>query len=516
MLTPQEKPPTAVPATAQQVGEALSPWDWTEPAVWTERMLTALVEGVKGGKWFRLIDKVYAERNLLASYSKVAANKGAPGVDHVTTEAYGNDLEKQTGKVSEALRGGTYQPQAIRRVYIDKPGSNEQRPLGIPTVRDRVVQGAVRHVIEPIFEKEFAEHSYGFRPRRGCKDALRQVDCLLKSGFVYVVDADLKSYFDTIPHDRLMNRVRGRIADGRVLQLIESFLKAGIMEGLVEWEPEAGAPQGAVLSPLLSNIYLNPLDHQMAAQGYEMVRYADDFVILCRSQAEAEQALTIVRQWCEAEGLTLHPTKTRIVAARTEGFDFLGYRFQTTRRGRQTRWPRKKSDQKLKDTLRTKTKRANGRSLRVIIADVNRTLQGWFGYFQHSCRSTFSKLDRWVRVRLRSILRKRSGGTGLGRGSDHQRWPNAYFAVQGLYSLELACAAASQPPNEAPPQTDKACWPRGSRRIEKAPVEPMLRSAGAASFLPRSGGGPVGPMSTGANDECTTFGRRCHPEACDA
>jgi RNA-directed DNA polymerase len=313
-------------------------------------------------------------------------------------------------------------------------------------VRDRVVQAAVRHVLEPIFEKEFAAHSYGFRPRRGCKDALRRVDALLKDGYVYVVDADLKSYFDTIPHGRLMSRLREHIADGRVLQLIESFLTAGILDGLEEWEPEAGAPQGAVLSPLLSNIYLNPLDHHLAAQGYQMVRYADDFVILCRSQSEADQALAQVRQWCEAEGLTLHPTKTRIVDVRTEGFDFLGYRFQTTRRGRLTRWPRKKSEQKLKATLRAKTKRTNGHSLQVIIADVNVTLRGWFGYFQHSCRSTFGFVDSWVRMRLRSILRKRSGRQGRGRGRDNQRWPNAFFAAQGLYSLVAAHASVSQSP----------------------------------------------------------------------
>ncbi len=213
---------------------------------------------------------MWKERNLRVSHSKVAANQGAPGVDHVTVEAFADDLDANVAKLTKALQEGTYQPQAIRRTYIDKPGSQEQRPLGIPTVRDRVVQGAVRHVIEPIFEKEFATHSYGFRPRRGCKDALRRVDELLKQGYAYVVDADLKSYFDTIPHDRLMSRLRERIADGRMLQLIESFLKAGIMDGLKEWEPEAGAPQGAVLSPLLSNIYLNPLDHQMAAQGWQM------------------------------------------------------------------------------------------------------------------------------------------------------------------------------------------------------------------------------------------------------
>lgn len=446
MATPSDQPPSAVPATATQGGPIRDRWAWTEPAVWTERMLTALEQGVKGGVWFSLMDKVFAERNLRAATAKVVANAGAPGVDHVTVEAFFDQLDTNVAKLTAALRDGSYEPQAIRRVYIPKPGSTEQRPLGIPTVRDRVVQAAVRHVLEPIFEKEFAEHSYGFRPGRGCKDALRQVDALLKHGYGWVVDADLKSYFDTIPHERLLSRLRERIADGRVLGLIESFLKAGILDGLKEGEPEAGAPQGAVLSPLLSNIYLNPLDHQVAAQGYRMVRYADDFVILCRSQAEAEQALAAIRQWCAAEGLQLHPTKTRIVEVRTAGFDFLGYHFQTTRRGQLVHWPRKKSLDKLKDRIRTKTKRTDGRSLRCILADLNRTLRGWFEYFKHSYRTTFATVDGWVRMRLRSILRKRAGRTGCGRGLDHQRWPNAYFAEHGYFSLEAAFAEARQPP----------------------------------------------------------------------
>ena len=272
----QEDRPSSVPATATQGGDVRGRWSWTEPAVWTERMLTALEQGVQGGVWFSLIDKVLAPSNLASSAAHVVGNGGAAGVDHVGVEEFARDLAANVAKLSTALRGGTYEPQAIRRTYIPKPGSNEQRPLGIPTVRDRVVQGAVRHVLEPIFEKEFAAFSYGFRPQRGCKDALRRVDEFLQQGFVYVVDADLKSYFDTIPHDRLMGRLRERIADGRVLGLIESFLKAGILDGLTEWEPAAGAPQGAVLSPLLSNIYLNPLDHLMAQEGLEMVRYADD------------------------------------------------------------------------------------------------------------------------------------------------------------------------------------------------------------------------------------------------
>jgi RNA-directed DNA polymerase len=445
MTTPREERPTAVPETATQGGEVLDRWSWTERVVWTERMLTALEEGVKGDVWFSLIDKVWSERNLRASCGKVAANGGAPGVDHVTVEEFERDLDANVAKLMAGLREGSYEPQAIRRVHIPKPGSSEQRPLGIPTVRDRVVQGAIRHVIEPIFEKEFATHSYGFRPGRGCKDALRRVDELMKNGYVYVVDADLKSYFDTIPHERLMSRLRDRIADGRLLRLIETFLKAGLMAGLEEGEPEAGVPQGAVLSPLLSNIYLNPLDHQMAARGFEMVRYADDFVILCRTQAEADQALSQVRQWCEAEGLKVHPDKTRIVDVRQEGFDFLGYHFVTTRRGVLTRWPRKKSLGKLKDTIRAKTKRTSGRALRWIVADVNRTLRGWFGYFQHSHCTTFADVDRWVRGRLRSILRQRAGRCGRGRGRDHQRWPHGYFAAHGYYSLQAAYAAVCHP-----------------------------------------------------------------------
>src|SRR3954471_19610381 len=437
---PPEDRPSAVPAVAQQDGDALARWGWTEPAVWTERMLTALEEGVKGGKWFRLIDKVYAERNLLAGYGAVAANRGAPGVDHVTVEAFADDLEANVAKLVAALRGGTYQPQAIRRVYIPKPGSNEQRPLGIPTVRDRVVQAALRHVVEPIFEKDFAEHSYGFRPGRGCKDALRRVDALLKAGYVHAVDADLKGYFDSIPHDRLMMRLKEKIADGPVLTLIEAFLKARILDDLEEWTPTAGAPQGAVLSPLLSNIYLDPLDHLMARAGFAMVRYADDFVILCRTPEEANRALELVRTWVSENGLTLHPTKSKVVDARTEGFDFLGYHFEGGER-----WPREKSLAKFKDTIRAKTRRTHGDSLPQIITSLNRTLRGWFEYFKHSRRWIFPELDGFIRRRLRALLLKRAKRRGTGHGLANRHWPNAFFARHGLFSLEQAHARARQP-----------------------------------------------------------------------
>ena len=237
-----------------------------------------------------------------------------------------------------------------------------------------------------------------------------------------------------------MERVREKIADGKVLALIEAFLKQKVMDGLASWTPEDGTPQGAVISPLLANLYLNPLDHEMAEAGMEMVRYADDFVILCRSAQEAHEALARVQHWMQAAGLQLHPEKTRIVdASQPGGFDFLGYHFE-----RGWKWPRKKSLKKVKDTLRAKTKRTNGHSLACIIADVNRTLRGWFEYFKHSHPNTFGSLDRWIRMRLRSILRKRHGGKGRGRGADHQRWLNAFFAEQGLFSLAAARASAAQ------------------------------------------------------------------------
>lgn len=432
----------AVSHGARQAEDIRARWAWVEPSVWTDRMLAALEDGVKGGKWFSLVDKVHSVENLRSAFAKVKKNRGAAGVDHQTLEMFEAKREENLEHLAESLRAGTYRPGAIRRVYIPKPGTKEQRPLGIPTVRDRVVQAGMRHVLEPIFERDFSAHSYGFRPGRGCKDALRRVDGLLRQGCTWVVDADLKSYFDTIPHRRLMDRVQAKVSDGRVLGLIEAYLKAEVMDTLSAWEPEEGCPQGAVLSPLLSNIYLDELDHKMARLGYEMIRYADDFVILCRSEQEALEALDRVRQWTAEAGLTLHPDKTRIVdATQRGGFDFLGYHFE-----RGYRWPRKKSLAKLKNTLRVQTRRNNGHSLTDIIRSVTATLRGWFGYFKHSHWTTFKPLDQWVRMRLRSILRRRHGRRGRGRGRDHQRWPNAFFADRGLFSLTAAYETVRHPP----------------------------------------------------------------------
>ena len=376
----QTTQPTTVPAGATPVGAVRARWAWTAPEVWTERMLTALEQGVRGGRWYPLMDKVCAVATLRAAFARVKANRGAAGVDHVTVAMYATRLDANLTALSQSLRDGTYRPQAIRRHWIPK-GPRERRPLGIPTVRDRVVQTALRLVLEPIFDVTFAPHSYGFRPRRGAKDALRRVEALLRAGARYVVDADLQAYFDTIPHAPLRAGVAAKVSDSRVLALVDAFLHQPIFEGLQQWTVDEGTPQGAVISPLLANLYLDPLDHAMADAGYERVRYADDFVVLCRTAEDAQRVLVIVQRWTEAAGLQLHPEKTHLVAMQQPGgFDFLGYHFE-----QRYRLPRKKSLTKLKDTVRQKTARTNGHSLAVIIADVNRTLRGWFGYSTQSC-----------------------------------------------------------------------------------------------------------------------------------
>jgi len=434
---------SAVPARAKQGtdatgGERRGLW-WAEASIWTERMVSALENGVKGGKWFSLVDKVIRPATLEAAWQRVARNKGAAGVDGQSTERFAIHAERYLRELQASLADGSYRPQPVKRVEIPK-GDGKTRPLGIPVVKDRIVQAALKMVIEPIFEVQFRPGSYGFRPGRGCKDALREVDRLLKEGYTHVVDADLKGYFDSIPHDRLMALVAGSISDGRVLALIESFLKQDIMKGLERWQPTAGTPQGAVISPLLANLYLHPLDLLMEQSGVQMVRYADDFVLLCRTEADAQVALRVVAAWVAENGLTLHPDKTRIGDSREpgKGFDFLGYRFEAGKR-----LVRKKSLMTLKDKVRSRTGRSRGVSLERIIDDLNPMLRGWFGYFRHAAPGVFSFVDGFVRRRLRAVLRKQDKRPGIGRcKADHQRWPNAFFAERGLFTLQTACAMA--------------------------------------------------------------------------
>jgi RNA-directed DNA polymerase len=444
-----------VVATPQPAEDTRAPWGWGERTVWTERRLTRLTSGESADRvWFRLGDKTDAPANLASAFHKVWKKGGSAGADAQTVGHFARHAEEELSRLAEQLSDGTYRPQPVRRAWIPKPGSQEKRPLGIPAVRDRIVQGALRHVLEPIFETEFAspreiaaadrggcgralisrgEPSYGFRPGRGAKDALRRGDTRLQAGHVWVVDADLKSYCDTIPHDRWLARVTARVADGRVLALGAGFLRAGVLEENKGWRPtEWGTPQGGVLSPLLANLYLDPLDQRMEQAGYERVRYADDFVILGRSAVEADTVLAAVRAWGAEAGLTWHPEKTRGVdATQRGGFDFLGYHFE-----RGMKWPREKSLKQLKDRVRAKTPRLDGRSLRAIVADGNGTVRGWYGYFQHSKANVFAAVDGYVRRRLRSLLQKRRGRTSQGLGAAHQRWPNEWFARRGLLSLK--------------------------------------------------------------------------------
>jgi RNA-directed DNA polymerase len=429
---------SAVPERATQGAEARD-WSWVEASVWTDRMVSALVNGVKGGRWYSLMDKVYAPTTLEAAWEKVWANDGAAGVDGQSIERFAAGAELYLTELTTALREGRYRPQPIKRVEIPK-GDGKTRPLGIPTVKDRIVQTAVKFVLEPIFEATFHPSSYGFRPGRGCHDALREVAGLIEEGHTFAVDADFASYFDTIPHERLMQRVEEHVSDGRILGLLRSWLEQDILRDMQRWTPTEGTPQGAVISPLLANIYLHPLDERMAARGYRMVRYADDFVVMCKSREEAEAALAEIRAWVADNGLRLHPDKTHVGDCRQpgEGFEFLGYRFEAGRR-----FVRKKSLTRFKDNIRAKTRRTRGVSLARIIDSLNPMLRGWFGYFKHAHPRTFIMIDQLIRRRLRSLLRKQEKRPGFGKcQADHQRWPNAFFAQAGLLALHTAWQTA--------------------------------------------------------------------------
>lgn len=430
---PKERLPERVPILATPAGETLGIAQWAHRAVWTDRMLETLLKNkVKGGKWHALFDKVYSELNLFTSARTVLGKKGAAGVDQQTVDDFAEHERGEIRSLHEQLRQKRYRPSPVRRVWIPKPGGQEKRPLGIPTVRDRVVQTALVNVIEPILDHTFHDRSFGFRRGRGCHDALRVVEEKLEAGYVYVVDADLKGYFDTIPKDRLLEMVQENISDRRVLSLIKSYLDQCIMEELRTWTPETGVPQGAVLSPVLANLYLNPLDHLIAEAGYEMVRYADDFVILCRSLEEAQSALSMVRTWVESAGLTLHPDKTHIVDSRETSFSFLGYSY----RGKYI-FPRKKSYEKVVSRIRKLTPRKSGQSIECTIVQINQVTRGWFGYFRHCHWRIFKDLDGMIRRRLRRQLKKRHRVNRKRQCRNH-RWPNVYFTERGFWSLREA------------------------------------------------------------------------------
>ena len=404
-------------------------------------MLAALGNGVKGGKWHSLMDKVYAPATLERAWRKVRANKGAGGVDAMSISKFESQQTKYLHELHEALKLQRYQVQAVKRVMIPKADGSE-RPLGIPTVKDRIVQMAIKIVLEPIFERDFSDDSHGFRPQRSAKDALREVNIQLRTGANWVVDADIKGYFDAIDHSLLLAMLQQKIADQTLLTLIASYLTQTIFDGVEAWTPIKGSPQGAVLSPLLANIYLTGLD-KLIGEQHKIIRYADDFVILCHSQHEAETALEQVTQWMTTHRLTLHPDKTTICHELSDkkGFDFLGYTFCQGRR-----YARKKAIKGVRDKIRQHTRRQPGKSISAVIAVLNPILRGWFEYFKHARHRLFSTIDGFVRRRLRSILRKyqkKSSGTGRNH-LDHKAWPNTYFAKLGLFTMHEAYVRASE------------------------------------------------------------------------
>jgi RNA-directed DNA polymerase len=405
-------------------------------------------------KWHSLIDKVYAKRNVALAWQHVAANQGAAGVDGVTVEQFAERAEERLAQLAEDLRKKTYRPQPVRRVYIPKSGGG-QRPLGIPSVRDRIVQQALLQVLQPVFEPTFSTRSHGFRPERGCHTALSVVERAIRHGYSWVVDADIQTFFDTVDHEKLIDAVSEEVADGSVLRLIRQILRAGVsLPSAATTEPtELGTPQGGPLSPLLANIYLSRLDRAMMQAGYGLVRYADDFVIFTKSEGEAAAALSLAEGVLEGElGLRLHPEKTRVVSV-AEGFEFLGFHyFCDPRSGVHCKEVRRKSVRRFRDAIRERTPRlrtqrpvkarhatlkrlAANRRVAEIIGSVNRFLKGWHWYFKsiqpryHRDRP-FDKFDYFVRARVRLAITGR-----VGSGWWQSRINNSVLYQLGLLSL---------------------------------------------------------------------------------
>ena len=376
-------------------------------------------------KWYTLYDKIFAITNLQKAWEKVKRNKGAGGIDKVTIEQYEKNKEINIQELHRLLKEKRYNPKAVKRVYIPK-SDGKLRPLGIPTIRDRIVQQAVVNVIESIFEKKFCDCSYGFRPGRNAHQAIGKIKEYYEAGYQWVLDADIQAYFDNINHDILMNFIEEEIIDGSVLKLIRAWLTAGVMDGMKEIKASTGTPQGGVISPLLANIYLHHFDKRMSERGYRLVRYADDFVILCKLERKAERALEVVKEIIEGKlKLTIHPDKTRIIHF-NNGFEFLGFKFYRKYTG-----PRAKSLDKFKEKVRQATRRQQGNNLRFVIKNLNPIILGWGNYYKRSyVKKLFTDLDKWIRMRIRAFIEKKKAVKHQNR-----RIPNKWLADKGLKSL---------------------------------------------------------------------------------
>jgi RNA-directed DNA polymerase len=394
-----------------------------KPLCQSPRTLTAWLNPDGQRKVHSLVDKVYQPKNLRAAWEKVKANRGSGGIDGQSLEEFEQDCEQHLCRLHEELRTARYQPLPVRRVDIPKAGKpGETRPLGIPAIVDRVCQQALLNRLEPIFEPLFDDSSFGYRRGRSAKDALRKMWREIEAGAEWIVDADLKDYFGSIDHEKLMTLVAQRVADGRVLTLIERMLTAGAIDKGRLVPTTQGTPQGGVVSPLLSNILLTPFDREMRRRGYQLTRYADDWTVTCRSRREADAALRCATKILTTLGVRLNVQKTRIVHVR-EGFAFLGYKIKrgqralylpatkitsTVRRGGLYAYPTQKSIDRFKDGIRRKTRRRIPLQTAELIRDLNPVIRGWGEYFKRAhVRRLFNQLDRWVERRLWSHRHRR-------------------------------------------------------------------------------------------------------------
>ena len=376
--------------------------------------------------YYTLKDKIVDKWNMHNAAQNVFRNEGSAGVDNQSIEEYEENYKLNMREAHRQLKEDRYEPSPVLRVFISK-GDGRQRPLGIPTVKDRVVQESFRRILEPIFEKVFCDCSYGFRPGRSAFDAIMKIEEYREQGYKWVVDADIKGYFDNIDQDLLMDFITQRINDGWVLQTIKLWLTAGVMTDDEFQETLKGTPQGGVISPLLANIYLHQFDKEMTERGYKMVRYADDFVVLTKSKKKANRALEVIREITEGKlNLKLHPEKT-VVTNFGRGFVFLGYEFIAWRYKR----PRKKAIKKFKERIREVTRRQQPWPVDMIIGELNPIIRGWGNYFgKGNVKKLFQRLDEWIRMRIRAFMESKKALV-----NQNKRIPTALLRQKGLKSL---------------------------------------------------------------------------------